>query len=173
MSKYSNEFKLEVVKYYIENNENLDTVAKHFGLTNQSSVQRWARLYKEEGISGIISSPAGYSGDFKIYVVEYMHENKLTPMEACLKFNIKSPLTVFNWERIYYERGALALYDEECDKKRENMKPNQDEKKEKKISKDSEEKLIAENERLRMENEYLKKLNALVQERVQQKITRK
>ena len=36
----------------------------------------------------------------------------------------------------------------------------------KKLNKDIEEDLIAENQRLRMENEYLKKLNALVQERI-------
>ena len=38
----------------------------------------------------------------------------------------------------------------------------------KKLNKDIEEDLIAENQRLRMENEYLKKLNALVQERIKQ-----
>ena len=36
----------------------------------------------------------------------------------------------------------------------------------KKLSKETEEDLIAEVQRLRMENEYLKKLNALVQERI-------
>lgn len=35
-----------------------------------------------------------------------------------------------------------------------------------KLDKKTEEDLIAENQRLRMENEYLKKLNALVQERI-------
>ena len=38
----------------------------------------------------------------------------------------------------------------------------------KKLNKDIEKDLIAENQRLRMENEYLKKLNALVQERIKQ-----
>ena len=36
----------------------------------------------------------------------------------------------------------------------------------KKLNKDIEEDLIEENQRLRMENEYLKKLNALVKERI-------
>ena len=36
----------------------------------------------------------------------------------------------------------------------------------KKLNKETEEDLIAEVQRLRMENEYLKKLNALVQERI-------
>ena len=39
----------------------------------------------------------------------------------------------------------------------------------KKIDKEIEEDLISENQRLRMENEYLKKLNALVQEREKSK----
>lgn len=43
----------------------------------------------------------------------------------------------------------------------------------KKLNKDIEEDLIAENQRLRMENEYLKKLNALVQERINQENKKK
>ena len=43
----------------------------------------------------------------------------------------------------------------------------------KKLNKDIEEDLIAENQRLRMENEYLKKLNALVQERIKRENKKK
>ena len=46
-------------------------------------------------------------------------------------------------------------------------------KKNNKIDKNIEEDLIAENKRLRMENEYLKKLNALVQERIKQENKKK
>ena len=42
-----------------------------------------------------------------------------------------------------------------------------------KLNKDIEEDLIAENQRLRMENEYLKKLNALVQERIKRENKKK
>ena len=66
------------------------------------------------------------------------------------------------WERIYYEEGPQALYQERRGRKiNMNSKPRK-----KKLSKEIEEDLIAENQRLRMENEYLKKLNALVQERI-------
>ena len=41
------------------------------------------------------------------------------------------------------------------------------------LDKQSEEDLIAENQRLRMENEYLKKLNALVQERIERERKKK
>ena len=45
--------------------------------------------------------------------------------------------------------------------------------KKKKLSKEVEEDLIAENQRLRMENAYLKKLQALVQERIKPKQSKK
>lgn len=32
MSKYSSEFKLEVIKYYLENNVGYQTAADHFGI---------------------------------------------------------------------------------------------------------------------------------------------
>ena len=45
--------------------------------------------------------------------------------------------------------------------------------KKKNLNKEVEEDLIAENQRLRMENEYLKKLNALVQERIKRENKKK
>ena len=45
--------------------------------------------------------------------------------------------------------------------------------KKKKLNKDVEEDLIEEVQRLRMENEYLKKLNALVQERIKRENKKK
>ena len=43
----------------------------------------------------------------------------------------------------------------------------------KNLNNEVEEDLIAENQRLRMENEYLKKLNALVQERIKRENKKK
>lgn len=50
------------------------------------------------------------------------------------------------------------------------MKLNEDKKN---LNKDIEEDIIAENQCLRMENEYLKKLNALVQERIKRENKKK
>ncbi len=87
-----------------------------------------------------------------------MHENHLSIRGAATKFGVSSHPTVAKWERIYYEEGPTALF-------RENRgrKPGMSTKK---LNKQVEEDLIAENQRLRMENDYLKKLQALVQERI-------
>ena len=45
MSKYSSEFKLEVIKYYLENNVGYQTSADHFDIA-YSPVLRWVRKCK-------------------------------------------------------------------------------------------------------------------------------
>ena len=74
--------------------------------------------------------------------------------------------TVKRWERIYLEEGAEGLMKERRGRAcaasgtRKSRPP--------KLDKKVEEDLIAENQRLRMEIEYLKKLDALVQKRLQE-----
>ena len=169
MSKYSSKFKLEVVKYYLENNVGYQTVADHFGVA-YAPVIRWVRKYKENGYAGLLKNQRTcYSGDFKQNVVEYMHDNHLSCQETAIRFNLAGDWIVSKWERLYYEEGPQALYVE----RRGRSKNMSSKPKKKKLNKEIEEDLIAENQRLRMENEYLKKLNALVQERIKRENKKK
>ena len=90
-----------------------------------------------------------------------MQRNHLSATEAAVHFNLGSGSVVSNWERIYYEKGPQGLYSKQRGRAK-NMKLKLERKLDKKIEED----LVTENQRLRMENEYLKKLNALVQERI-------
>ena len=96
-----------------------------------------------------------YTPEFKIKVVETMHREKLSYRETARQFDISNS-RVTAWERIYLEEGADGLYAERRGRKSTGRPP--------KIKK--EEDLIAEVQRLRAVNAYLKKLNALVAERV-------
>ena len=98
-----------------------------------------------------------YTPEFKIKVVETMHREKLSYRETARQFDISNS-RVTAWERIYIEEGADGLYAERRGRKSTGRPP--------KIKK--EEDLIAEVQRLRAENAYLKKLSALVAERVRQ-----
>lgn len=102
-----------------------------------------------------------YTPEFKIKVVETMRDEKLSYKETAREFDIpQGDKTVATWERIYLEEGKEGLYIERRGRK-STGRPT-------KIKKEVEEDLIAEVQRLRAENAYLKKLNALVSERVRQ-----
>ena len=168
MSKYSENFKLEIVKYCIEQHHSYRSAAKHFNVP-ASCVLRWVRKYQEHGTNGLIRNYLKYDGNFKKHVVEYMHTNHLSLMQTAINFNLAGDYVVAKWERIYYEEGPQALYENKRGRPRKmSSKPRK-----KKLSEDTEKDLIAEVQQLRMENEYLKKLNALVQERIKRENKKK
>lgn len=170
MSKYSEEFKLKVVNYYLNNPYGWEYVAKQFNIPAWTTVRKWVRKYEEHGEKGLIKNQkTSYSGNFKQKVVEYMHTNHLSATMTATKFNLANENTVLRWERIYYEEGPQALYKE----KRGRNKNMSSKPRKKKLSEDVKEDLIAEVQRLRMENAYLKKLQALVQERTKPKQLKK
>ena len=77
---------------------------------------------------------------------------------------------VQRWERKYLEEGIEGLEKENRGRPTVNGKKRG---RPPKLDKQVEEDLIAENQRLRMEIEYLKKLNALVQERIERERKKK
>jgi len=168
MSKYSLEFKLKLVKHCLEGHSTEGT-AKEFGMPSATPLKEWIKKYKEHGQEGLIKRKlSSYSGDFKQNVVEYMHSNYLSATETAIHFRLQTNV-VLKWERIYYEEGPQALYEERRGRKKNmSSKPRK-----KELSKENEEDLIEEVQRLRMENEYLKKLNALVQERIKRENKKK
>ena len=105
-----------------------------------------------------------YSPEFKIAVILDMRKNHLGYRETMRKYfpelEGKNYAFLQKWERIYLEEGAEGLMKERrgkassSDGVRKGRTP--------KLDKRTEEDLIAENQRLRMEIEYLKKLSALV-----------
>ena len=107
-----------------------------------------------------------YTGEFKQEVVETMMREKLSYTEAARQFNESNHNRVATWERIYLEEGPEGLYIERRGRGSKGRPP-------KKMKPEVEEDLLAEVQRLRAENAYLKKLNALVAERVRQEKKRK
>lgn len=168
MSKYSTEFKLKVVKYYLNHHVGHKITAHKFGLA-PGMVRRWIKSYQEHGYNGLIKNKkSSYSGKFKQYVVEYMQRNHLSATETAIHFNLGCSDVVSKWEKIYFEKGPQELYRKRCGiKKSMSSKPSKNK------AKESEQDLLAEIEQLRMENEYLKKLNALVQERIKRENKKK
>lgn len=158
---YSTKLKLEVVQRYLKGDIGLKTLAEQY-YVNKSDIQKWKAAYVEHGVEGLGKTHGTYTGDFKVAVVEYMHTTGASMRQTAAHFNIPSMRTVSDWERIYYEEGKEALFEER--RGRASKMGTKHPRKNKKTIQENED-LLAEVQRLRMENEYLKKLNALVQER--------
>ena len=121
--------------------------------------------------NGVLFMPKGvpnkrYTGEFKQEVVETMQREKLSYQEVARLYGITAHDRVASWERIYLEEGPEGLYIERRGRGSKGSPP-------KKLKPEVEEDLLAEVQRLRAENAYLKKLNALVAERVRQERKRK
>ena len=110
-------------------------------------------------------TPHRYSAEFKIRAILDMRKHRLGYEETARKYwpgltrleahnHIKS---LHLWERIYLEEGEEGLMEERRGRARGGKKGRPP-----RLAKSVEEDLIAENQRLRMEIAYLKKLSALV-----------
>ena len=111
--------------------------------------------------SGVFSMPKGvpnkrYTPEFKKKVVETMMEEKLSYREITRQFGISDHHIVQTWERIYLTEGAEGLAIEHRGRASSSRPKN--------LPKKVEEDLLAEVQRLRAENEYLKNWQALVLE---------
>ena len=111
-------------------------------------------------MNGVIIMPKGvpnkkYTSEFKIHVVETMRAEGLSYKETERKFHLPHNRAA-SWERIYLEEGADGLHIERRGRGSTGRPP--------KLEKQVEEDLIAEVQRLRAENAYLKNLQALVLE---------
>ena len=113
---------------------------------------------------GCNSMPKGipnkrHTGEFKQMVVETMMRDRLSYREVAQQFEISGHEQVRKWERIYLTEGPEGLYIERRGRGSKGRPATFPQK--------VEEDLLQEVQRLRAENAYLKKLQALVLEREQ------
>ena len=97
-----------------------------------------------------------YTGEFKQMVAEAVIKDKMSYREAAKQFEVSNHHLVADWERIYLMEGPEGLYIERRGRGSKG-RPT-------KFPKEVEEDLLKEVQRLRAENAYLKKLQALVLE---------
>lgn len=165
MSKYTNEFKLKVVKSYLSGKQGQLSVSKALNVS-RSQLRNWVSAYRHHGSSGLASSKSQthYSADFKLSVMVYRRQYHLSLLEAAKHFNIPSLSTLYVWEQRYNHEGTDAFIDR---RERTKMKksPENPYVTNKPAEEMTPEELIRELQYLRTENAYLKKLDALIQQK--------
>lgn len=153
--------KVKVVKEYLSSSLGYNLISKKYGIKSDSLVASWVQRYKAFGPKGldILTPNKIFDGSFKVNVLKWMKTNKASYPKTALHFNISNVGTIWQWQHILETEGADALY---RSKGRQIIMSA--DKQSKKRQQTELERLREENELLQIENEYLKKLRALVQE---------
>ena len=167
MSKYSVGFKQAVVAFFGDGKHSYREVGLHFDL-DHSTVRKWVAIHAAHGLAGLSKKLSHYDAQFRLLVLERMWKDGLSHRQAAALFNIRSAACISVWEDRYEHGGIEALAPRRKGRPRSMPEPpitppgsdapkNDDAK--------SREELLAELAYLRMENDYLKKLEALTQAR--------
>ncbi len=166
MAKYSFEFKLKVVKEYLEGPESYETLSKKYQVPSNTVIKRWVANYNHFGAEGLMRSRQQqiYSFEFKLHVVELYLTSELSYRELEHKVGMTDPARITRWVMDYRAAGPEALKPKKKGRKRTMDKDriiqeieNGDAEEQKELLKQLQE----ENLRLRIENAFLKELRRL------------
>jgi transposase len=161
MSIYDFEFKLKVVKDYLKGNLGYRLLAKKYGMPSKSPIVNWVRFYKEFGDEGLHRkhSKKVYPVQFKLDVLNFKKQTGASYADTASAFKMNNPSMIANWQRKLLEEGIEGLL--EKPKGRPSMsKKHQPKQRAQDNGLSREELLERENEILRLEVAYLKKLKA-------------
>ncbi len=157
MPKYSVEFKHKVLASCDEIGPN--ATFKKYGIAEET-LYKWRR--KREMVGLMRKKNKSYTQEEKIEILNYFWDHGYAETEK--KFDINSG-TVNKWERLFKEHGLEGLVYDVRGRKPYSLSE--------KINVNEDKDLLEEVQRLRMENLYLKKLDALVQQREKQQLKKK
>lgn len=163
--RHNLESKLMIVRYVLEENHSLWEAANFFGVAYQT-IRMWVKHYENEGISGLTIKNKTYSGEFRVYVIEYMRKHNLSLVETAIRFSLPDHTRIRIWNKIYDEKGPQYLLEEHRGRKKMKSKRK---KKSSNALTSTEKELLKKIKYLETENAYLKKLNALIQEKEKSK----
>ena len=162
--KYDYAFKLECVELVLKKHHSDGYVSKLKQIPRWN-IRKWVSFYKVYGEVGLLPRiNQSYSAEFKIKVLKTIEKKSLSLLATGLMFNIPDFAIIIKWRKDFANFGVEGLQPKQrgrpismSDYKRKKRKTG------KPLTR--EEELLKENERLRCENELLKKLQALIQAR--------
>ncbi|WP_419392489.1 transposase [Cytobacillus praedii] len=164
MVKYADDFKAMVVQEYLRGTIGYKVLAEKHGIKSKNQIVDWVNAYKKFGIEGLFRKRRHevYSDQFKLDVLSFMKRTGASHAETALHFGLTNPSMIGDWKKKFLEGGAEALdypkgrpvMSDKAKNVKKNQKPTQQD------EMTREQKLEQENELLRLEVEYLKKLRA-------------
>ena len=111
MTKYNTEFKMEVVKEYLEGKVSYKDLAKKYSIPNHSTVRKWVNAYESQGYDGLKVSRNNnnYSLDFKLNVVNLYLTGEISYQSLANELKINNPSIIARWVKEFREEGIEGL----------------------------------------------------------------
>lgn len=165
-TSYSEEVKLQAISDYENGIGSLDEICSKYDISGGSILRRWIKKYNGYGRTKSHNSQEDKSMtkgrkttfEERVEIVSFCIANNDNYQLTCERFEV-SYQQIYSWSKKYKERGSEALVDNRG-KNKENKELSESE-----IFAAQLKLLEAENRRLKMENDFLKKLNEIERRR--------
>jgi transposase len=160
MKKYGTEFKLQVVQSSLAGEGGAKLLARRWSVPEEK-IRTWVSHYRLHGVDGLRPKRSTYSAQFKLQVLSHQEREQLSSRQVAAIYDIRNPNQVVVWRRNLDQGRLQALQNEK--EERPRMKPKRSRASPLNVvDTDAAQTLQHENERLRAEVAYLKKLQALI-----------
>lgn len=162
MARYDEKFKRRVVREYLSGSSGYKALQGRHGV-DQAIIKRWVDVYRRHGDAGLRKKFSHYSARFKLSVLKRMWRQELSYGQIVALFDLRGGTgVVSNWERQFHEGGLDALEPKPRGGPKKMKIPETPKVPAQPPDARTLEELRKENEYLRAEVAYLKKLDALV-----------
>ena len=111
MAKYSTEFKMKVVKEYLETNISYKSLSDKYGIPNESVIKIWVNAYKSQGYEGIKVKRENtqYTLEFKLNVVKLYLTGEMSYQSPANGLKVNNPSIITRWVKEFREKGIEGL----------------------------------------------------------------
>jgi len=150
---YPIDIKIQAVKLY-NSGIGSTTIAQKLNIGKEDTILRWVYQWNQSGINGLKPKKMSkYTASFKMEVITWLVENKASHLETTNHFGLPNKSIVRQWKKKFDEYGSLGFLNRQELADLDKHKETKDE-----IIK----RLERDNKILSAENDYLKKIEAVM-----------
>ena len=167
MAKYNLEFKLKIVKEYLEGNIGYASLAKKYNIKSESELKRWVNAYKTQGYEGLEVKRKNnkYTLEFKLNTVNLYLTGEMSYQSLANELKINNPPMIARWVKKFREEGIEGLKPKK--RGRPSNMPSTDKSKNLTNKSKQTKKELSEIEKLREENYYLQMEVDILKKKIQ------
>ena len=111
MAKYSTEFKIKLVKEYLESNISYKSLSDKYFIPSEKVIKTWVNTYKTQGYEGlkVKRENTQYTLEFKLNVVNLYLTGEMSYQSLANELKINNPSMITRWVIDFREKGIEGL----------------------------------------------------------------